>query len=108
MRTSSIKRIRNNINLKIDIDGSGDYECASDHVRSSVVALSKHSLIDITLSATGDDIHRMVEDVAICLGRPFARRWEKARYYRMADTSVPMDNRWLLWPLTSAAGDTGT
>jgi imidazoleglycerol-phosphate dehydratase len=95
-RISSIKREtkETNINLKIDIDGSGDYEMCTgnrtfDHLLSQ---LSKHSLIDITLSATGDDIHHLVEDVAICLGKAFCEALgEKRGITRMADASVPMD-----------------
>ncbi|NLL89528.1 MAG: imidazoleglycerol-phosphate dehydratase HisB [Dehalococcoidales bacterium] len=96
MRTSSIKRDtrETNINLKIDIDGSGDYEmCTGNRIFDHLLSqLSKHSLIDITLSATGDDIHHMVEDVAICLGKAFCEALgEKRGITRMADASVPMD-----------------
>jgi imidazoleglycerol-phosphate dehydratase len=96
MRTSSIKRDtrETNINLKIDIDGSGDYEmCTGNRIFDHLLSqLSKHSLIDITLSATGDDIHHMVEDVAICLGKAFCEALgEKCGITRMADASVPMD-----------------
>jgi imidazoleglycerol-phosphate dehydratase len=96
-RISSIKREtkETNINLKLDIDGCGDYEMVTgnrifDHLLSQ---LSKHSLIDITLSATGDDIHHMVEDVAICMGKALCEALgEKRGITRMADATVPMDD----------------
>jgi imidazoleglycerol-phosphate dehydratase len=96
MRTSSIKREtkETNINLKLDLDGCGDYEmCTGNRIFDHLLSqLSKHSLIDITISATGDDIHHLVEDVAICLGKAFCESLgEKRGITRMADASVPMD-----------------
>jgi imidazoleglycerol-phosphate dehydratase len=96
MRTSSIKREtrETNINLKLDLDGSGEYEmCTGNRIFDHLLSqLSKHSLIDITISATGDDIHHMVEDVAICLGKALCESLgEKRGIVRMADASVPMD-----------------
>lgn len=96
MRTSSIKRDtkETNINLKLDLDGSGDYEmCTGNRIFDHLLSqLSKHSLIDITISATGDDIHHMTEDVAICLGKALGEALgEKRGIVRMADASVPMD-----------------
>ena len=96
MRTSSIKREtkETNINLKLDLDGSGEYEmCTGNRIFDHLLSqLSKHSLIDITISATGDDIHHMVEDVAICLGNALCEALgEKRGIVRMADASVPMD-----------------
>jgi imidazoleglycerol-phosphate dehydratase len=95
MRTSSIKRDtkETNINLKLDLDGSGEYEmCTGNRIFDHLLSqLSKHSLIDITLSATGDDIHHLVEDVAICLGKALGEALgEKRGITRMSDASVPM------------------
>jgi imidazoleglycerol-phosphate dehydratase len=57
MRTSSIKREtkETNVNLKLDLDGSGDYEmCTGNRIFDHLLSqLSKHSLIDITISSTG-------------------------------------------------------
>jgi len=96
-RISSIKREtkETNISLELDIDGCGEYEMVTgnrtfDHLLSQ---LSKHSLIDINISATGDDIHHMVEDVAICLGKALSEALgDKRGITRMADASVPMDD----------------
>ena len=60
-----------------------------DHLLSQ---LAKHGLFDIKLKATGDDIHHVVEDVAICLGRAFGEALgEKRGIVRMANVAVPMD-----------------
>lgn len=96
-RKSVIKREtkETNINLELDIDGSGNYEMVTgirmfDHMLSQ---LAKHGIFDIKISATGDDQHHLVEDVAICLGRAMVEALgDKRGIVRMADASVPMDD----------------
>jgi imidazoleglycerol-phosphate dehydratase len=95
-RQSTIDRItkETNINLELNIDGTGDYSINTgvrifDHMLS---LFAKHGLFDIKLTATGDDIHHLVEDVAICLGKAFGEALgEKRGIVRMANASVPMD-----------------
>jgi imidazoleglycerol-phosphate dehydratase len=83
-----------NISIELDIDGSGKYDINTgtgifDHLLS---AMMKHGKFDIKLSATGDDIHHIVEDVAICLGKAFGEALgEKRGIVRMANVAVPMD-----------------
>lgn len=83
------------IKLRLDIDGAGRYEVVTgirifDHLLSQ---LSRHSLIDINISATGDDPHHLVEDVAICLGKALQEALgDKRGIVRMADATVPMDD----------------
>ena len=61
-----------------------------DHLLSQ---LAQHGLFDITLNATGDDPHHLVEDVAICLGKAFGEALgDKLGIVRMADAAVPMDD----------------
>lgn len=96
-RTAVIKREtkETNISLKLDADGTGRYEVVTginifDHLLSQ---LSRHGLIDINLSATGDDPHHLVEDVAICLGKALQEALgDKRGLIRMADATVPMDD----------------
>ncbi|MCL2149466.1 MAG: imidazoleglycerol-phosphate dehydratase HisB [Dehalococcoidia bacterium] len=96
-RTAVIKRKtkETNISLRLDVDGVGCYEIATgirifDHLLSQ---LSRHGLLDITLSATGDDPHHLVEDVAICLGKALQEALgDKRGIARMADATVPMDD----------------
>ncbi len=96
-RTAVIKREtkETNISLRLDVDGAGRYEIVTgirifDHLLSQ---LSRHGLIDMTISATGDDPHHLVEDVAICLGKALQEALgDKRGLIRMADAAVPMDD----------------
>mgnify|MGYP001068749604 FL=1 len=97
IRTASIKRKtkETNISLELNIDGSGQWEISTgikmfDHLLSQV---AQHGRFDLKLSATGDDQHHLIEDVAICLGRAFSQALaEKQGIMRMADATVPMDD----------------
>ncbi|PKH47139.1 imidazoleglycerol-phosphate dehydratase [Dehalococcoides mccartyi] len=61
-----------------------------DHMLSQ---LAKHGLFDINISANGDDIHHLVEDVALTLGKAFNEALgERKGIVRMADATVPMDD----------------
>ncbi len=96
-RTAVIKREtkETSISLRLDVDGAGRYEIVTglrifDHLLSQ---LARHGLFDINLSATGDDPHHLVEDVAICLGKAFQEALgDKRGIARMADAAVPMDD----------------
>jgi len=96
-RESIVKRKtrETNISLGLNIDGTGQYEVNTgipmlDHLLAQV---AQHGLFDIKLSATGDDQHHLVEDVAICLGKAFSEALgEKRGIVRMADVAVPMDD----------------
>lgn len=83
------------VNLELDIDGSGKWDINTgihifDHF---LAAMAKHGLFDIKLTATGDDSHHVMEDVAICLGRAFNEALgDKRGISRMADVTVPMDD----------------
>ncbi len=95
-RKSAVKRDtrETNINLELNLDGTGNWAINTgikmfDHLLSQ---LAKHGVIDIKLDATGDDVHHVVEDVAICLGRALGEALgEKRGIVRMANVSVPMD-----------------
>lgn len=83
------------INLKLNLDGTGSYEVSTgimmfDHLLSQV---ARHGLFDISLKATGDDKHHLIEDVAISMGRAMNEALgEKLGIRRMADATVPMDD----------------
>ncbi len=84
-----------NISLELDIDGSGRWEIATgmrmfDHL---LAQLAQHGRFNLKLSATGNDQHHVVEDVALCLGRAFGEALgEKRSIVRMDDATVPMDD----------------
>jgi imidazoleglycerol-phosphate dehydratase len=84
-----------NVSLELDIDGSGRWEIATgirmfDHL---LAQLAQHGRFNLKLSATGNDQHHVVEDVALCLGRAFGEALgEKRSIVRMGDATVPMDD----------------
>jgi len=86
------------IDLTLDLDGSGQSHIATtvpffDHL---LTAFSRHSLIDLTVSATGDtdiDVHHTVEDTGIVLGKAIAQALgDKSRISRFGDAIVPLDD----------------
>ena len=100
MRTASITRktSETDISVSIDLDGSGAYDCATgvgffDHMMDQ---LARHSLIDITLRATGDlhiDDHHTVEDCGIALGQALTRALgDKRGIRRYGECALPMDD----------------
>ena len=96
-RLATVKREtkETNISLELNIDGRGKCDVNTgismfDHLLEQVV---RHGVFDIELSATGDDQHHLVEDVAICLGKALGEALgDKRGIVRMADATVPMDD----------------
>jgi len=84
-----------NISLEFNIDGSGQWQINTgikmfDHLMAQV---TQHGRFDLKISATGDDQHHLVEDVALCLGKALNQALgEKQGIVRMADAAVPMDD----------------
>jgi imidazoleglycerol-phosphate dehydratase len=93
----SRKTSESNVELELDLDGTGSSSISTtvpfyDHM---LTALSKHSLIDLKVQATGDtdiDIHHTVEDVAIVFGQALKQALgDKAGIGRYGDATVPLD-----------------
>jgi len=85
------------IDLSINLDGSGVSDISTsvpfwDHL---LTAFSKHSLVDLTIRASGDteiDVHHTVEDTAIVLGKAIAiALGDKSGIGRYGDALVPLD-----------------
>ena len=85
------------VSVEIDLDGTGENDIDTsvpfyDHM---LTALSKHSLIDMRIRATGDthiDVHHTVEDTAIVLGDALRQALgEKAGIRRFGEATVPLD-----------------
>ena len=85
------------VELTLDLDGTGESDISTgvrffDHMLAS---LAKHSLIDLTVTATGDtdvDAHHTVEDVAIVLGDALREALgDKRGISRFGDATVPLD-----------------
>jgi imidazoleglycerol-phosphate dehydratase len=85
------------IDLALDLDGSGraDIKTGVGFFDHMLTLLARHSLIDLTVQATGDlhvDAHHTVEDVGICYGQALAQALgDKSGIRRYGDATVPMD-----------------
>ncbi|AMG76025.1 MULTISPECIES: imidazoleglycerol-phosphate dehydratase HisB [Sphingopyxis] len=99
MRTASVQRTtrETDIAITVDLDGSGTYSVSTgigflDHM---IEQLSRHSLIDISMTVKGDlhiDQHHTVEDSALALGDAVARALgDKRGIARYGEAHAPMD-----------------
>jgi imidazoleglycerol-phosphate dehydratase len=85
------------IDLRLDLDGTGvaDIETTVPFFDHMLTALSKHSLIDLSVRANGDtdiDVHHTVEDTGIVFGKALAQALgDKAGISRFGDALVPLD-----------------
>lgn len=104
MRTSTINRktAETDINLTLNIDGSGKSEINSgcgflDHM---LTLFAKHGRFDLTLSCNGDtdvDDHHTVEDIGISLGLAFKQALaDKKGVKRYGYMILPMDETLIL------------
>ncbi len=98
-RTARVERATSeaSVVVEVDLDGTGRTSVSTtvpfyDHM---LTALGKHSLVDLTVTATGDtdvDVHHTVEDVAICLGQALRQALgDKRGIARFGDACVPLD-----------------
>ncbi|MDI3535839.1 MAG: imidazoleglycerol-phosphate dehydratase [Eubacteriaceae bacterium] len=94
--TLNRKTAETNINLTLNIDGTGISEISTgvaffDHM---LVLFSKHGRFDLTLNAQGDavDNHHVIEDIGILLGKAFNETLrDKMGINRYAFSYTPMD-----------------
>jgi imidazoleglycerol-phosphate dehydratase len=98
-RTAKIHRQtkETDVAVELNLDGAGKYEIDTgigflDHM---LTHLSKHSKIDMMVSAKGDletDAHHTVEDIGICLGEGLVKALgDKKGIARYGHSSVPME-----------------
>ncbi len=90
----SRKTRETDIHVTLNLDGSGlsDVKTECDFLDHMLTSLATHSLIDITLKATGDLKHHLVEDVAICMGETMLKALDDASgITRFGYASIPMD-----------------
>lgn len=93
----SRKTSESSVELELNLDGSGvsEIETTVPFYNHMLTALSKHSLIDLKVRASGDtniDVHHTVEDVAIVLGQALKEALgDKAGISRYGDATVPLD-----------------
>ena len=117
MRRATLSRTTSEtaVEVAVNLDGTGAYAISTgvgfyDHMLEQ---LSRHSLIDIALTAKGDlhiDQHHTVEDSALALGAAIAQALgDKRGIRRYGDALSPMDETltrvaldisgrpWLVW-----------
>ena len=98
-RAASLRREtkETQVSARFAIDGTGVARISTgigflDHLLD---ALARHGRFDIDVEATGDlhvDAHHTAEDVAIVLGRAFAKAvGDAAGIVRMGEATVPLD-----------------
>ncbi len=96
-RKATIKRNtqETSVGLELNLDGTGKWEIGTgirmfDHLLSQ---LAQHGKFDVKCAANGADLHHVIEDVGICLGKAFAEALgEKRGIVRMGNAMVPMDD----------------
>ena len=100
MRKAEITRntAETQISVSVNLDGTGKYDNQTgvgffDHMLDQ---LSRHSMIDMTVRATGDlhiDDHHTVEDTGIALGQALAQAvGDKRGIRRYGECHLPMDD----------------
>lgn len=98
-RTARVERStsESTITVELNLDGNGTSSISTgigfyDHM---LTALSKHSLIDLAVEASGDihvDGHHVIEDTAIVIGQALAKALgDKRGICRFGDALVPLD-----------------
>jgi imidazoleglycerol-phosphate dehydratase len=98
-RKASLERktSESSVVLSLNLDGTGKADISTsvpffDHL---LTAFAKHSLIDLSVKATGDthiDVHHTVEDTAIVLGQALKiALGDKSKISRFGDATVPLD-----------------
>ena len=107
MRRAEITRKTNEtaISVTVGLDGTGlsDIKTGIGFFDHMMDQLARHSLIDITLAATGDlhiDDHHTVEDCGIALGQALTRALgDKRGIRRYGDCRLAMDDAQLVCAL---------
>jgi len=98
-RTAALTRTtsESSVEVKINLDGTGESSIDTsvgfyDHM---LTALARHSLIDMTIRASGDvhiDGHHTVEDTAIALGQALKiALGDRSGIGRFGEATVPLD-----------------
>jgi len=98
-KTAEVKRKtgETDITVGIKLDGEGKYDISTtvgflDHM---LALMSRHSLIDMEVRATGDtqvDFHHLTEDTGICIGQAIAEALgDKRGIRRYGSCLLPMD-----------------
>jgi imidazoleglycerol-phosphate dehydratase len=102
-RTATIKREtrETNVSVELNLDGKGEFEvdCDLQFLRHMVETLARYAGFDLRLSASGDNDHHLIEDVAITLGKAFRDALGDGPIERMATATVVMDDAMVMTSL---------
>jgi imidazoleglycerol-phosphate dehydratase len=96
LREAKIKRKTKEVEISgiINLDGEGKSEVETgikffNHILTTIV---KHSMIDLTIKASGDLAHHLIEDVGIAIGSAILEALgEKKGIKRFGYAYIPMD-----------------
>ncbi|AIZ56138.1 imidazoleglycerol-phosphate dehydratase [Candidatus Methanoplasma termitum] len=83
-----------NVSIKLNIDGAGkfDVKCDVSFLKHMIETFARYGSFDITMKATGDDDHHLIEDVAITLGNVFRKALDDRSIERISTVTIPMDD----------------
>lgn len=99
MREATVTRTtkETDISVTVNLDGSGQYtvETGIGFLDHMLEQLSRHSLMDLTVTAKGDlhiDYHHTTEDVGICIGEAVSEALgDRKGITRYGSAVIPMD-----------------
>jgi imidazoleglycerol-phosphate dehydratase len=82
------------ISLSLYLDGAGRPKVMIEDqfLRHMLETLTRYASFDLTMEASGDNPHHLVEDVAIALGTAFRQALGDVPVDRIASAMVPMDD----------------
>lgn len=95
-RKTEIERSTRETTVKValDIDGTGKFDVTSDiqFLKHMTETLARYASFDITMTATGDNDHHIIEDAAITVGKALRRCIGDEPIERTATAVIPMDD----------------
>jgi len=98
-RVASVTRSTNETDVQVqcNLDGKGDFDIETGlrFFNHMLEQLSKHSLIDLRIKASGDldvDEHHLVEDIGLALGQALSRALGPRRGISRYGFLLPMDD----------------
>jgi imidazoleglycerol-phosphate dehydratase len=90
--TRKTKETQIKVNLNLDGDGKAEISTGFDFLDHMLTLLSRHSKCDITIKASGDLAHHIIEDIGIALGICFVEALgDKKGINRYGSALIPMD-----------------
>ncbi len=86
------------VSVAIDLEGTGTYNVQTDNkfLSHMLETWTRYAGFDLTVDATGDLDHHLVEDVAITIGQAFREAFAGAPCERIAYDFVAMDDALML------------